>query len=350
LEPGLSRRRWSRLLTAVGVLIFVAYLAYTNPFSVLAEAGRFNPWLYLWAVLVDWVGLVFLAASWHMLLRAMDVRLSLWRTVQVTFVGLFVVFILPIPSGFEIIRAYLVKDEEGSNVGKAVSSVMVSKVYYYAGFSALILVAAFIVIVLGGGQIPVQPLLVWFVVAYAVVNTLVFGALLTPRLLTRLYSGSPGWVRSRLLDRVYSPDLGLGGFSALVDEMDWAVGALRRRPLENLASVLMVGLHWGSGAITTYLVALSLGVHISIWVIILIYGVIEFIQQLNIVIPSGLGIVDAGLTGALTVVGVPLSVAAAISLLTRLATYWIELVICGAVSVQFGYREALGELFTKPLR
>jgi len=51
--------------------------------------------------------------------------------------------------------------------------------------------------------------------------------------------------------------------------------------------------------------------------------------------------VDAGLTGALTVVGVPLSVAAAISLLTRLATYWLELVICGVVSLRFGYREAL---------
>ena len=337
----MSRRRWGRLLTALGLVIFVAYLVYTNPFSVLLEAGRFNPWLYMWAVVIDWVGLLFLAGSWHMLLRAMDVRLSLWRTIQVTFVSLFVVFILPIPSGFEIIRAYLVKNEEGGNAGKAVSSVMVSKVYYFIGFSVLLLAAAFIVVVLGGGEIPVRPELVWFVVGYAILNTLIFGILLTPRLLSRLYNGSPGWVRSRLLDRVYSPDLGLGGFNAFVQEMDWAVQALRRRPVDNLLSVLMVGLHWSSGAVTTYLVALSLGVPISLWVVILIYGVIEFIQQLNIVVPSGLGVVDAGLTGALTVVGVPLNVAAAISLLTRLATYWLELVICGLVSIRFGYREAL---------
>jgi len=323
------------------LVIFVAYLVYTNPFSVLLEAGRFNPWLYMWAVVIDWVGLLFLAGSWHMLLRAMDVRLSLWRTIQVTFVSLFVVFILPIPSGFEIIRAYLVKNEEGGNAGKAVSSVMVSKVYYFIGFSVLLLAAAFIVVVLGGGEIPVRPELVWFVVGYAILNTLIFGILLTPRLLSRLYNGSPGWVRSRLLDRVYSPDLGLGGFNAFVQEMDWAVQALRRRPVDNLLSVLLVGLHWSSGAVTTYLVALSLGVPISLWVVILIYGVIEFIQQLNIVVPSGLGVVDAGLTGALTVVGVPLNVAAAISLLTRLATYWLELVICGLVSIRFGYREAL---------
>lgn len=339
----MSRRRWGRLLTALGLVIFVAYLAYTNPFSVLLEAGRFNPWLYMWAVVIDWVGLLFLAGSWHMLLRAMDVRVSLWRTIQVTFVSLFVVFILPIPSGFEIIRAYLVRGEEGGNAGKAVSSVMVSKVYYFIGFSVLLLAATFMVVVLGGGEIPVRPELVWFVVGYAFLNTLIFGVLLTPRLLSRLYSGSPGWLRSRLLDRVYSPDLGLGGFNAFIQEMDSAVQELRHRPVDNLLSVLMVGLHWSSGAVTTYLVALSLGVPISLWVVILIYGVIEFIQQLNVVVPSGLGVVDAGLAGALTVVGVPLNVAAAISLLTRLATYWLELVICGLVSIRFGYRKALGE-------
>jgi uncharacterized protein (TIRG00374 family) len=329
------------LLMALGAAIFFVYLAYTNPFSVLLEAGRFNPWLYMWAVAVDWMGLLFLAGSWHMLLRAMDVRLSLWRTIQLTFVGLFVVFIMPIPSGFEIVRAYLVKDEEGADAGKAVSSVMVSKVYYFIGFSVLLIAAAFMVVVLGGGEIPVRDELVWLVVVYAFLNTIIFGVLLTPRLLSRLYGGSPGWVRRRILDRVYNPDMGLGGFEVFVKEMDSAVQSLKRKPVDNLLSVLMVGLHWSSGAVTTYLVALSLGVSMSIWVIVLIYGVVEFIQQLNVVVPSCLGVVDAGLTGALTVVGVPLSVAAAISLLTRLATYWLELVICGLVSFQFGYREAL---------
>jgi uncharacterized protein (TIRG00374 family) len=174
-------------------------------------------------------------------------------------------------------------------------------------------------------------------------NTLIFGFLLTPRLLSRIYSWSPSWVRGRLLDRVYNPELGLGGFNNFVHEMELAVLALKRRPSANFMSVLMAGLHWISGAVTTYLVALSMGVTISFWVVILIYGVIEFIQQLNIIVPSGLGVVDAGLTGALTVVGIPLSLAAAISLLTRLATYWLELVICGAVSLRFGYREVLNQ-------
>ena len=73
------------------------------------------------------------------------------------------------------------------------------------------------------------------------------------------------------------------------------------------------------------------------------YAVIEFIQQLNILIPGGLGVIDASLTGAFVILGMPLSVASAISLLTRLATYWFELLLCGAVTFMFGYGETLKE-------
>jgi len=336
----LRRGRWGVAFTVLGAIIFVAYLVYTNPFRFLAEAGRFDPLMFGFAVLLNWVGLLFLAASWHTLLRVLHVRTSLWRSVQMTFVSMFVVWVLPVPSGVEIIRAYLVRGEEGSNLGKAVSSVIVNKVYYFISFGVLITLAA-AVSLLGGDDIPVQPLMVWFVVLYALANTLVFGLVLTPRRLRGLYEGSPGWVRRNLLDRIYHPEMGLGGFPVFVEEIGKAMESLRGRPLENLLSLLMVGFHWSTGAVTAYLVALSLGQRVSFWVVVLIYAVIEFIQQLNVVIPSGLGVVDAGLTGAFTVVGVPLEAASAISLLTRLATYWFELGLCGAVSLHFGYREAL---------
>ncbi len=324
----------------VGIILFILYLVVTNPFAVLMDVGKFNYRMFIFAVLLNWVGLFFLAASWHTLLRVLQVRISLWRSVQMTFVSMFVVWMLPVPSGVEIIKAYLVRGEEGSNLGKAVSSVIVNKVYYFISFGVLITLAAGVSL-LGGDGIPVQPLMVWFVVLYALANTLVFGLALTPRRLQRLYEGSPGWVRRNLLDRIYNPEMGLGGFPVFVDEIGKAMESLRGRPLENLLSLIMVGFHWSTGAVTAYLVAMSLGQRVSFWVVVLIYAVIEFIQQLNIVIPSGLGVVDAGLTGAFTVVGVPLGAASAISLLTRLATYWFELVLCGAVSLHFGYREAL---------
>ena len=52
--------------------------------------------------------------------------------------------------------------------------------------------------------------------------------------------------------------------------------------MENILSLLLVGFHWSTGAITAYMVAVSLEYRISFWVILLIYAVIEFIMQLNI--------------------------------------------------------------------
>jgi len=251
---------------------------------------------------------------------------------------MFAVWVFPFPSGVEIIRAYLVKDEVGSNHGKAISSAIVSKVYYFISFGVMISIAAFKVLVLDGTELPVAPSYVYFVVLFALLNTVVFGIIIKPNLLRRLYDGSPNWAKVNFFDRIYSSDL---DFYTFIDEMSSAVEQLSKKPFQNLISLAMVAFHWSTGAITAYLVAASLGFEVSFWVIVLIYAVIEFIQQLNILIPSGLGVVDAGLTGAFVLVGAPLGLASAISLLTRLATYWFELIICGLVSFQFGYREAL---------
>ena len=337
----MRRGRWGAAFTVLGLVLFIAYLAYTNPFKVLTEVGRFDPWTFLAAVLVNYVGLFFLSASWFIVLRVLGIEVSLWRSVQVTFVSMFTVWMFPFPSGVEIIRAYLVRDSEGSNIGKSVSSALVSKVYYYISFGGMITLAAVIVTWVNGSGFPVQPVYVWFVVAFALGNTVIIGLILDPKLLRKVYERSPRWVKRNLFDRLYSSDLGLGGFSSFIDEVDESILLIRRKPLENILSLIMVGFHWSTGAITAYMVAVSLGYRISFWIIVLIYAVIEFIQQLNILIPSGLGVVDAGLTGAFVLVGVPLGAAAAISLLTRLATYWLELVLCGLVSFQFGYREAL---------
>jgi uncharacterized protein (TIRG00374 family) len=328
-------------LTSLGLVIFILYLAYSNPFRILFDIGRLDVKAFTAAVLINYVGLVFFATSWWLLLRALRVGVGLWEAVRATFVSLFVVWMIPIPVGTEIIRAYLVRRERNSDVGKAVSSVVVHKAYYNIAFGVLIGAAAVMVTVFRGGTIPVRPELVWFVVFFAAVSSVLFGGILSPRLLRWVYEHSPGWLRCRLLDRLYGASVGEGGFPRVIDEIDSAVRTLRSHPVSNFLSLLMVAFHWSTGALTAYIVALSLGEVVDFWVVVLIYAVVEFIQQLNILIPSGLGIVDAGLTGAFVLAGVPLPMASAISLLTRLATYWLELVLCAAVSFRYGYRESL---------
>jgi uncharacterized protein (TIRG00374 family) len=335
------RRKRGLLLTSLGLVIFVAYLAYSNPFSVLLEFGRFDPWTFALAVLVNYAGLFFFSASWYLLLRVLKVGVSIWESVQAMFTSLFVVWLVPIPVGTEIIRAYIIKDEENSDMGKAIASVVVHKAYYNIAFGLIIALAALMVTVFRGGSIPVRPELVFFVIVFAAASSLIYGLFLNPDLLMRVYDWSPGWVKGNVFDRMVDSRMRERGFPAVIDEIDSAVNSLMAQPLDNFLSILMVAFHWSTGSLTAYMVALSLGTHIDFWVIVLIYAVIEFIQQLNILIPSGLGIIDASLTGAFVLLGVPLSLASAISLLTRLATYWFELILCALVSFRYGYKESI---------
>ncbi|TRO56435.1 flippase-like domain-containing protein [Candidatus Bathyarchaeota archaeon] len=337
----MKRNGWGTFFIIAGVIIFALYLFYTNPFKVLMEVGRFDPWIFVAAVAVNYVGLVFLSTSWYLLLKSLGFKASILDSIQISFVGLFVVWMLPFPSGFEIVRAYLIRDKEGGNLGKAVSSVIVSKVYYFISFGVMIALAAFIVRFVYGSIIPIRQEFIWFAVLFALMNTVTFAIILTPKIMLRINELSPEWLKTRMQKMIYSSNFGFNSFNDFVYQIKDSLQTLSKKPLENILSLLLVGFHWSTGAITAYMVAISLNQPINFWVIVLIYAVIEFIQQLNFIIPGGLGIVDAGLAGALVVVGASLEVAGAISLLTRLATYWFELILCGLISFQFGYRETL---------
>ena len=338
----LKSRRWL-LLTSIGLVLFAAYLVYTNPFRVLMEVGRFDPWAFALALAINYAGMFFFAASWYVLLRVLGVGVGLWEAVRAMFASLFVVWLIPIPVGTEIIRAYLVRGEENSGMGKAIASVVVHKAYYNISFGLLITLASLMVTVFWRGPFPVSPGFVALVILFALGSSVIYGLFLRPATLMAVYGRSPGWLKRNLFDRLVDTSRDEEGFPSVVGGIESAVETLKGKPLQNVLSILMVAFHWITGSLTAYIIAMSLGWRIDFWVIVLIYALIEFIQQLNVFIPGGLGIIDASLTGAFVVLGVPLSMASAISLLTRLATYWLELVLAAAVSFLYGYQEALGE-------
>jgi hypothetical protein len=139
------------------------------------------------------------------------------------------VWLFPIPSGVEIIRAYLVKDEEGSNLAKSVSSVVVSKVYYFIAFGILITLSTLIVIFIKNSSIPVKPVYIWFVTLYAFINTVIFAILLTPNNLYRIYNKSPEWIQQKFFDRIYNLSPRKNGFKDFVDELDSSLKMIRKK-------------------------------------------------------------------------------------------------------------------------
>jgi uncharacterized protein (TIRG00374 family) len=330
--------------TVIGVVFFVAYLAWANPFAAFAEVGAFNVGVYALAIIIDQISLLFFAASWYLILRAMKVNLNLRGAIQLSFTSLFIGWLAPLPLMTEMVRAYLVKDRSGSNLGKALSSVLVHRSYYNIAFG-LIIGGTTLVTVASGREIPINPEACWFITIFAVLSVAIFSLMLNTKVLGYAYMKSPGWVKRNVFDRFNDPESGEEGFGPVIADIGEAVNDLKAGMGLNVLAFCMLLFHWGAGAATAYISAVALGVYLDPATVIFAFAVVEFLQQLNIFIPSGIGLLDAGLAGAFVLAGVPLSTAAAISLLTRLATYWFEVMVCAPVAIRFGYKEFLAKYF-----
>ena len=334
-----TKRRNLTLLT-IGFALFLLYLILTNPFTAFSTA-RFDPILFTLAIAVDYFGLFLFVASWYTIIRILGVEIGLIEATQITFTNLFVGWIFPIPLNTEIVRANLIKDKKNSNTAKAVTSVIVHRAYYNIAFGVIIASTAVYVLFNNQSPIPISQEVIVLLLLFAVVSTLAFSLVLSPRFLKIVYDRSPDWVKKNIVPRLIGRETGGEGFNGYVGDLESVRSRLSSRSRANLLAFILVGLHWGLGPVTTYLVAISMGVRLEIWVAVFIYAVVEYIQQLNWVIPSGFGVVDAGLTGAFVLTGVPLSLASALSLLTRFATNWVELILYAPVAFSYGYRRAL---------
>ncbi len=324
------------LVTILAMGFFVIYLFWSNPFQSLTEVGRFDTTLYVVAIAVDYLGLLLFVASWYIIVRVLGIQLSFWESIQITFTSLFMGWIAPIPMNTEIVRAYIVKDKTGSNMGKAISSVLVHRAYYNIAFGLIVTIATF-TLVITGRPIPIQTEIVWLLLTFAIVSSGFFSLVLNPNFLEKIYNKSPVWVKNRVFNKIYDSSKSKSGFHGFITEIDEAVTNLKANTGLNILAFTFVAAHWFLGTVTTWVVARSMGIHLDIWITVFIYATIEFIQQLNWVVPSGLGVVDAGLTAALLLSGVPLSIAAAISLLIRFSTNWVELLTYAPVAINYGY-------------
>jgi len=174
--------------------------------------------------------------------------------------------------------------------------------------------------------------------------------MLNTRFLSYIYGKSPQWAKKRFFDKFHDPESKEEGFRPVIGEVGESVKALSGHKLYSALAFGMLMFHWAAGAVTAYLSAVALGVHIDVATVVFAFAVVEFIQQVNIFIPSGLGVLDAGLTGVFVLAGVPLSTAAAISLLTRISTYWLKVLICAPIAMGYGYKNILNKYFKDEMK
>lgn len=284
---------------ALGAAVALALLLIANLPATLAALRNFR-WalapVILGAVLLNW-GLRFV--KWHYYLHLLAIPLRPGASLLVFLAG-FTMAISPGKFG-EVLKAVLVRDRTGTEVSRTASAVMAERLTDVAG---LLLLSAVGATVLPGGP-----------------RLLAAGALGLIAAVVVLRTPASGWLARRLLpERAYQsgPVVALRGFVRAGKAL------LAPGPLAVAVGLSVVS--WFFECLALYLILEGLGSVISVRASTFLYAFASLAGAVSM-LPGGLGVAEASLSGLLVTLGVPGPVAAAATLLVRAATLWLAVLV-----------------------
>lgn len=280
-----------RLLISLGLLVLVLSQIELARVAVVLEGARLEP-LAL-AIAVYGAGRFFAAFRWYILIRAMNSDAPYLGLVRLTFIGTFLHFL---PAGAVALEASRVDGlrRETSDLAGSVVSVLAERVF---GMFALIIVALVGLILAPPGVPSVLAQLAGFGMAAAAAASM---AVMSTR--TR-----------RLFDRVLKT-IGLGFVRRRLAKLYARLDTMRGNPTLLAWSMVAALFNTSFRIVPAYLVAVALGVQVSLLQLFIIVPIIVFAQQIPISV-GGLGVREIGWVALLGLIGVPTSDAVVLSLL-----------------------------------
>jgi uncharacterized protein (TIRG00374 family) len=266
---------------------------------LLSYAGRFLRWLYY---------LKLLKVSVPLLTNAAIFAAGLSMTISPGKLG-------------EVLKSVFVRQASGAPVARTAPAVVAERATDGTGMVAWGFLGAF-AIGLGPGTM----------VLFLAVAALGIAVLRSKRL---SLLAERALLKLPLLNRL-APHL--GDFHASSNEL------LAVRPLT--VGTLISFLSWGLECLAVYLCAVGLGTDMPFLLVVFVFAVSSLIGVLSM-LPGGIGAVEAGLYGQfVTVAGLPTGLAAALTVLIRLATLWFATLV-GIVGL-FAVRMILGDASVRP--
>lgn len=300
---------------AVPIAIIAAFVAINGeqlervPALILAA----NPVLILAAFVVFYLGFPLRGLRWALLLRGTGLRIPVKDSTEIIFLSWLVNCVVPAKLG-DVYRAYLLKINSTASLSRTFGTVFIERVLDLFAIAFLGLAAGY-----WSFRDGLPPAIqVVFAIGLVVMGVLAIG-LFTMRNFGRRIITALRFLPSTVLE--------------LYDRFEQGVfGAIAARQLPVL--VFITGLIWMTESLRLYLVVQALGFEdvqlgLSGAVFVALIGSLLTAVPLS---PAGLGIVEAGVVGVLTVAyGVPLPEATAIALLDRVISVF-SIIVFGSVA------------------
>ena len=334
-EGGFPLKRTGAVVIAAGLFAFLLYLYFFVPFGrFIADIQKADPFYYSLAFGSMLLSVAFYSVVWQRLLHVLSVKCSLLKAFQIVWVGNFVDLLVPAESiSGDISRVYLMSKESGEDAGKVVASVIghrvlsmtitlggliISSVYFVLRYRPPILVIEFVSLI-GGGTLLTLVLLFYFSrkrQATARIVAWIVG------LLVRLSRGRWKFERLKQVAEMM--------LKAFHDGIDTLAAQKSRLVLPVTLSIVA----WMLDLLISVLVFQALDALRSFSLIAIVYSISVAIQTIPLGVPGEVGVLDIVMASLYTLLGVDITTAAVATVLIRIITLWLRLLI-GGLTVQW---------------
>lgn len=299
-----SKYKKKILFSAVaGAVIFLAFSVYADFDKLLDAFGEFN-WLFFPLLLaLAFLNYIFRFSKWDYYRRILGIEISTKKSFLI-FLSAFVMSVTPGKMG-EVLKSYLLKEENGTPVSKSAPIVVAERLTDFISIVFLCIVGA-------------------FVFDYGQNFILIIGVLFI--VLTLLIS----WKKAclyliSLLEKIKILSKHVEKFHMAYDSIYRLV---RFKPL--IIAFFISVVSWFFECLGFYVVlkvfSSSTNIEVSLLTATFIYGFSTLIGAIAM-LPGGLGVTEASLTGLLQILKIPKNISVASTIIIRVATLWFAVVV-----------------------
>lgn len=326
---------------AIGLLIFVAYLVlFVNIDEMVHVIRNTDVVIYLSSAVMLFIGTIFFTLTWQYLLFPLSVKIPMKKAFVFVLVGVFADLIIPAESvSGEIVKTYLVSNESDVNPGKVVASLVGQRIMGTITTTVILFIGFLGLLAL---NFAISGLMLQILTVITILSAFAFVFLVvlcvkekwTEGLVIRLM---------HFIGKISRGRFKLERFQArVIDAMRAFYESMRvfsSKPKRLVLPAVFNVSSWISSFLVVFLVFISIGyleTNLTVFLlkIVVVYTLLVAIKSIPLGVPAEVGLPEIVMTTMFTLLGIPPSISAAATFLTRILTVWVNLFV-GFAAVQW---------------
>lgn len=293
---------------AIGALVYLAFSIYADFDKLISAFFNFN-WLWLPIILtLSFLNFIFRFFKWHYYLNILEIKLA-YKTSFLIFLSAFTMSVTPGKMG-EVLKSYLLKEENGTPVSKSIPIVLAERL---TDFLSIVLLCLLGSVVFNYGQTII------IIIGLIFIFTILMLSMRSVSLKIIGFFENFNFLKKHI-QKIHT-----------AYESIYSMVIIKPLIIATIISLIS----WSFECIGFYLVinifSESSGLGISILSATFIYTFSTIIGAIAMM-PGGVGVTEASLTGLLVFSKIPKDISVASTLMIRLATLWFA-VLVGVIAI-----------------